>query len=81
MIKQGKGGKIIGACSTAGFRPVCAVGIVLSNCCSLIIIFQSENTVAYSTSTWAVRGMTQAAALEFAPYNINVSVPFGTGLS
>jgi len=54
MIKQGKGGKIIGACSTAAFRP-------------------SGNTVAYSTSKWAVRGLTQAAALEFAPHNINVN--------
>jgi len=54
MIKQGKGGKIVGACSTAGFRP-------------------SGNTVAYSTSKWAVRGLTQAAALEFAKYDINVN--------
>ena len=55
MIKQGKGGKIIGACSTAGFRP------------------SSGNTVAYSTSKWAVRGLTQAAALDFAQYDINVN--------
>jgi len=54
MIKQGKGGKIVGACSTAAFRP-------------------SGNTVAYSTSKWAVRGLTQAAALEFAKYDINVN--------
>ncbi|KAH8807346.1 NAD(P)-binding protein [Xylogone sp. PMI_703] len=54
MIKQGKGGKIIGACSTAGFR-------------------STGNTVAYATSKWAVRGLTQQAAAEFAPYDINVN--------
>ncbi|KIW84396.1 hypothetical protein Z517_03646 [Fonsecaea pedrosoi CBS 271.37] len=54
MIKQGKGGKILGACSTAGFK---ATG----------------NAGAYSTSKWAVRGLTQLAAGEFAPYDINVN--------
>ncbi|OAL43334.1 acetoin reductase family protein [Pyrenochaeta sp. DS3sAY3a] len=54
MILQGKGGKILGACSTAGFRG-------------------SSDAAAYSMSKWAVRGMSQAAASEFAPYDINVS--------
>jgi hypothetical protein len=25
MIAQGKGGKIVGACSVAGYRPVCGI--------------------------------------------------------
>lgn len=31
MIKQGKGGKILGACSTAAFRPVCAIVNIIVN--------------------------------------------------
>ncbi|KIV96998.1 hypothetical protein PV10_00808 [Exophiala mesophila] len=54
MVKQGKGGKIIGACSTAGYRP-------------------STNAIAYTASKWAVRGLTQATALELAQYDINVN--------
>jgi len=54
MIKQGKGGKIVGACSTAGHRP-------------------SGNTFAYGVSKWAVRGLTQSAALELAHHDINVN--------
>ncbi|CAF2976465.1 unnamed protein product [Rotaria sp. Silwood2] len=54
MIKQGKGGKIIGASSNAGYRPSATLG-------------------AYSTTKWGVRGLTQAAALEWAPYNITVN--------
>jgi meso-butanediol dehydrogenase / (S,S)-butanediol dehydrogenase / diacetyl reductase len=54
MITQGKGGKIIGACSTAGHRP-------------------SVSGIAYSASKWAVRGLTQAVALELAQHGINVN--------
>ncbi|OQU96348.1 hypothetical protein CLAIMM_02443 [Cladophialophora immunda] len=55
MIKQGKGGKMVAACSTAGYRP------------------SASHSVAYSTSKWAVRGLTQSAAMEFAKYDINVN--------
>ncbi|KAJ5951662.1 uncharacterized protein N7479_010075 [Penicillium vulpinum] len=65
MVAQGKGGKIIGACSIAGYRP-------------------SGNALAYSTSKWAVRGLTQAVALDLAQYNINVNAycpgPVGTAM-
>lgn len=54
MIKQGKGGKIIGACSNSAYRP-------------------SVSGVAYSASKWAIRGITQATALELAQYGINVN--------
>ncbi|KAL2831013.1 hypothetical protein BJY01DRAFT_254432 [Aspergillus pseudoustus] len=54
MVAQGKGGKILGACSIAGHRP-------------------SGNALAYSTSKWTVRGLTQAAALDLAEYDINVN--------
>ncbi|KAJ6551753.1 hypothetical protein B0H19DRAFT_1158772 [Mycena capillaripes] len=54
MIKQGHGGRIIGACSVAGkqghpFNP------------------------AYTASKFAVRGLTQAAALEFGAHGITVN--------
>ncbi|KAK4936652.1 hypothetical protein LTR10_022504 [Elasticomyces elasticus] len=58
MIKQGKGGKIVGACSTAGHRP-------------------SGNTFAYGVSKWAVRGLTQSAAIELAKHDINVNGKLG----
>lgn len=54
MIKQGTGGKIIGACSTAGYKAAAMAG-------------------AYSSTKWGVRGLTQAAAQEWAPYKITVN--------
>ncbi|KAJ7149150.1 hypothetical protein C8R46DRAFT_532333 [Mycena filopes] len=55
MVGQGRGGRIIGACSIAGKR----VG--------------SPFTGAYSASKFAVRGLTQAAALEFGIHGITVN--------
>ncbi|CAF0952609.1 unnamed protein product [Rotaria sordida] len=54
MIKQGRGGKIIGACSNAGYKSRAMIG-------------------AYSTTKWGVRGLTQAAAMEWALHNITVN--------
>ncbi|KAF7369230.1 NAD(P)-binding protein [Mycena venus] len=54
MIKQGKGGRIIGASSIAGKKG-------------------SPFNFAYTASKFAVRGLTQAAALEFGPHNITVN--------
>ncbi|KAL3440876.1 hypothetical protein BJX65DRAFT_314344 [Aspergillus insuetus] len=59
MIKQGNGGKIIGACSISGYRP--------------LMIAHAPQTPAYSVSKWAVRGLTQVAALELAKHNITVN--------
>jgi len=54
MIKQGTGGKIIGACSIAAYKADAMFG-------------------AYASTKWGVRGLTQAAAMEWAPYNITVN--------
>ncbi|KAJ7097567.1 NAD-binding protein [Mycena epipterygia] len=54
MIKQGGGGRIIGASSRAGKQGVATHGI-------------------YSASKFAVRGLTQAAALEFGAHGITVN--------
>ncbi|KAF7367962.1 hypothetical protein MSAN_00861400 [Mycena sanguinolenta] len=54
MIKQGRGGRIIGASSLAGKKGY-------------------GTQTAYSASKFAVRGLTQAAALEFGLYNITVN--------
>ncbi|KAL3463949.1 L-2,3-butanediol dehydrogenase [Aspergillus heterothallicus] len=63
MIKQGNGGKIIGACSISGYRPVLRS----------LMIAHAPQTPAYSVSKWAVRGLTQVAALELAKHNITVN--------
>ncbi|KIK80065.1 hypothetical protein PAXRUDRAFT_250617 [Paxillus rubicundulus Ve08.2h10] len=54
MVKQGRGGRIIGASSLAG-----KTGLPL--------------TSAYSASKFAVRGLTQTAALELGRYGITVN--------
>ncbi|KAL4252341.1 NAD(P)-binding domain superfamily protein [Abortiporus biennis] len=54
MIKQGHGGRIIGASPLVGKKG-------LPNCCT------------YSTLKFAIRGLTQSAALNLQPYNITVN--------
>jgi len=54
MIKQGRGGRIIGASSFAGKKAM-------------------ARQSAYSASKFAVRGLTQAAALEFGQHGITVN--------
>ncbi len=54
MIRQGSGGKIIGAASIAAHKGFAMLG-------------------HYSASKWAVRGLTQAAAQEWAEYVITVN--------
>ncbi|ORY18597.1 acetoin dehydrogenase-like protein [Clohesyomyces aquaticus] len=54
MIKQGGGGKILGAASIVAFKPF----PLLSH---------------YSASKWAVRGLTQAMAMELATHKITVN--------
>jgi meso-butanediol dehydrogenase / (S,S)-butanediol dehydrogenase / diacetyl reductase len=54
MIRQGSGGKIIGAASIAAHKGFAMLG-------------------HYSASKWAVRGLTQAAAQEWAEYGITVN--------
>jgi len=51
MIKQGRGGSIVGASSGAAYKPSPLLG-------------------AYGASKWAVRGLTQVAAVEWGQYNI-----------
>jgi meso-butanediol dehydrogenase / (S,S)-butanediol dehydrogenase / diacetyl reductase len=53
MIRQGTGGKIIGAASIAAHKGFALLG-------------------HYSASKWAVRGLTQAAAQEWARYGITI---------
>ncbi|KAJ7083456.1 NAD(P)-binding protein [Mycena epipterygia] len=54
MVAQGRGGRIIGACSLAGKQ-----GAPKLSC--------------YSASKFAVRGLTQATALELGPHGITVN--------
>ncbi|KAG7098172.1 hypothetical protein E1B28_000140 [Marasmius oreades] len=54
MIKQGRGGRIIGASSLAGKRG-------------------QANLCAYTASKFAIRGLTQSAAVEFGKHGITVN--------
>ncbi|EMD36457.1 hypothetical protein CERSUDRAFT_115474 [Gelatoporia subvermispora B] len=54
MIKQGRGGRIVGASSAAGKRGF-------------------GNSSAYTSSKFAIRGLTQSFALELRPHNITVN--------
>ncbi|KAG8685769.1 hypothetical protein FRC11_010107 [Ceratobasidium sp. 423] len=54
MIKQGRGGRIIGASSRAG-------------------VIGEINNAAYAVSKFAVRAITQTAAIEWGQYNITVN--------
>ncbi|KAJ7585811.1 hypothetical protein C8J56DRAFT_945627 [Mycena floridula] len=54
MISQGRGGRIIGACSGLGKR-----GLM--------------RAIAYSASKFAIRGLTQTAAIELAEHGITVN--------
>ncbi|QRW03302.1 Enoyl-(Acyl carrier protein) reductase [Ceratobasidium sp. AG-Ba] len=54
MIKQGRGGRIIGASTVCAYKG-------------------NPTVAAYSASKFAMRGITQAAALEFAPHKITVN--------
>ncbi|KAI0713498.1 NAD(P)-binding protein [Earliella scabrosa] len=55
MIKQGRGGRIIGAASIAAKQGF-------------------PKAAAYSSSKFALRGLTQCVALELQPYNITVNL-------
>ncbi|KAG9090827.1 hypothetical protein FS749_000258 [Ceratobasidium sp. UAMH 11750] len=54
MIKQGRGGRLIGASTVCAYKG-------------------NQSVAAYSASKFAMRGLTQAAALEFAPHKIMVN--------
>lgn len=54
MVRQGRGGRLIGACSIAGKRG-------------------DPNSAAYCASKFAVRGMSQSAAIDLAPHGITVN--------
>ncbi len=43
------------------------------NMSSTVALRSAPNSIAYTASKWAVRGMTKAAALELAPLNIRVN--------
>jgi len=60
FIRQGEGGKIVGAASIVAFRPFALLG-------------------PYSATKWAVRGLTQAAAMEWAEHGITVNA-YGPGI-
>ncbi|KAK0220235.1 hypothetical protein IW262DRAFT_1448576 [Armillaria fumosa] len=54
MVKQGRGGRIIGACSVTGMRA-------------------QGHLCPYSASKFAVRGLTQSAAMELGTHQITVN--------
>ena len=76
MIAQGKGGRIIGATSLVGKRGtfVAHTSGGDENSENKFINFTgSAGQSAYSASKFAVRGLTQCAALEYGKYGITVN--------
>ncbi|KAF4584932.1 hypothetical protein EYR40_001758 [Pleurotus pulmonarius] len=59
MIRQGRGGRIVGACSIAGKKGECDQRIAEAAC--------------YSSTKFAVRGLTQSAAQEYGKFGITVN--------
>lgn len=70
MIAQGKGGKLIAACSNSAYRPVRANRRL--DLVAMLTSHQAADAVSYSVSKWGVRALTQCSALELGQYNINV---------
>ncbi|TFY66503.1 hypothetical protein EVG20_g4582 [Dentipellis fragilis] len=71
MIAQNRGGRIIGACSNAGKKGESALPIELERKAN-----GREGMIhlsAYSASKFAVRGLTQVAAIELGKYGITVN--------
>ncbi|KAF8176334.1 hypothetical protein K438DRAFT_1908696 [Mycena galopus ATCC 62051] len=76
MIKQGRGGRIIGASSVAGKQG--AQLNLMATARKLINRVAMASLGAYSASKFAVRGLTQVAALELGAHNITVNA-YGPG--
>ena len=85
MIKQRKGGRIIGASSAAGMK-----GVFCQSCLNILGPIQYLSCPgfafvgSYSATKFSVRGLTQVAAQEWAKYGINVNAyapgPTQTGM-
>ncbi|KAG5636289.1 hypothetical protein H0H81_008518 [Sphagnurus paluster] len=74
MIKQGKGGMIIGACSIAGLKGALSLSFARLHTSILDVAFLGHpNMAAYSASKFAVRGLTQVAAQEWGSHGIRVN--------
>ncbi|KAJ6564649.1 hypothetical protein B0H19DRAFT_942453 [Mycena capillaripes] len=69
MVKQGRGGRIIGASSFAGKQ---GTDLTFGDIKLIGLVGQASGT-AYSASKFAVRGLTQAAAMEFGAHGITVN--------
>ena len=81
MVKQGSGGRIIGAGSIASYRTagMCFHPVLFMLDLSVRII--TENLAPYGATKFAVRGFTEAAAKEWAQYGIRVNGMFEYGVA
>lgn len=72
LIEQGKGGRIIGAASTAGKRGKNHALSAARRCSSRFATGVPDQPV-YSATKFAIRGLTQAAARDYGKYGITVN--------
>ncbi|KAF7324686.1 NAD-binding protein [Mycena kentingensis (nom. inval.)] len=71
MIRQGKGGRIIGASSVGGKRGFFFATSFYTHLLNGVV--GGAQLSAYSASKFAIRGLTQCAACEFGPHGITVN--------
>lgn len=70
MIKQGRGGRIIGASSMGGKQGLL---VSIDALTLLTLLLGQPGLSSYCASKFAIRGLTQSAALEFGQYGITVN--------
>lgn len=74
MVKQGLGGRIIGAGSIASYRTAGESDTLPIRLASnLVFVTLQENLGPYGATKFAVRGFTEVAAKEWAQYGIRVN--------
>lgn len=80
QVKVNQLGVFLGMRAVATHMSERRAGLIL-NICSAAGLRGMAGTIGYTSTKWAVRGMTQAAAVELAKYNVRVNALFPGAVS